>query len=112
MSLRSALRRLPADRGTEIAVREVLTLLRRHAGESFSVSGVVEAAHVSPVQAEEILGVFRKSFVLDSDGDPPSYTYRTDRLLELEIEGFMRRAERHSGLLQSNVEKFRRRQGL
>ena len=111
MSLRSALRRLPADRGTETAVREVLTLFRMHAGEPFSVRGVVEAAHISSVQAEEILGVLKKNFVLDSDGDPPSYTYRTDRLLELEIEGYIRRAERHSGLLQSNVAKFRRRQG-
>jgi len=86
-------------------------LFRRHAGEPFSVSGVIEAARVSPTQAKEILGVFGRTFVLDSDGDPPSYIYRTDRLLELEIDGFMRRAEKHSGLVQSNVEKFRRRQG-
>ncbi len=111
MSLRSALGRLPVDRKTESMVREILSFFRRHPDESYSASRISDAAGVSLRSAEEVLEVLVKDFVLDSDGDPPLYTYHPDRFLELEIEGFIRRAEKHTGMLQSNVEKFRQRHG-
>lgn len=111
MSLRSALERLPADRETQAALREILSLFRRNEGEPLSSARVTQVTEMHAAAVEEILGVLRRSFVLDSCGDPPRYVYRTDGLLELEIDRFMRRAETHSGRLQSNVEKFRNRYG-
>jgi len=111
VSLRSALERLPADRATQAAVREILTFFRRHEGEPVSSARVSQVTDLHTSSVEDMLAILRKSFVLDSCGDPPRYVYRTDRLLELEIDRFMRRAETHSGRLQSNVEKFRSRYG-
>ena len=58
-----------------------------------------------------MLSVLDEFFVLDSDDDPARYCYERDRLLELEIDRFLRRADTHSDALQHNVEKFRQRYG-
>ena len=111
MSLRGALERLPADRGTETAVREILSLMSRREGESFTSAQLASTLELEHRVVVEILDALRLSFVLDSDGDSRAYVYRSDRLLELEIKRFMRRADSHAGLLQNNVEKFRHRYG-
>lgn len=111
MSLRTALERFSADRATDAAVREVLALFTRHPGEWLEPGHVAGMADVSQSLAEHVLGVLRSAFVLDFDDDPPRYAYRKDRLLDLEIDRFLRRAGDRAGMLQSNVEKFRGRYG-
>ncbi len=58
-----------------------------------------------------MLSTLAEFFVLDFVDGPPRYRYKHDRLLEIEIERFTRRAESHNGALQNNVEKFRQRYG-
>ena len=110
-SLRGALESLSPDRATETAVREILSLMRRRMGETFTARKLSSTLELDHLLVEKVLEALSDGFVLDSDDDSPGYVYRGDRLLELEIDRFMRRADSHAGLLQTNVEKFRHRYG-
>jgi hypothetical protein len=111
MSLRAALDALPSDRETQSDVREIVSFFSRHPGEWFSAHRVASVTDIADVQVSHVLGVLGRSYVLDSDDDEAQYRYQTDALLDLEIKRFLRRADTHSGMLQSNVDKFRRRYG-
>lgn len=92
-------------------MREILALFTRHTGEWIEPSRVAAIADVPPSLAEHILGILGTAFVLDFDDGPPRYSYRKDRLLDLEIDRFLRRADGRADKLQSNVERFRGRFG-
>lgn len=111
MSLRSALARLPHDRDGEALVRELLKLLRRHPNEWLNPARIANSLDACHETVFSMLEVLADTFVLDFDDGPPRYRYRADKLTELEIDRYVRRADSHSGMLQSNVEKFRRRYG-
>lgn len=111
MSLRAALERLPHDRESEVLLRNLLTVLRRHAGEWLQPSEIAPILDSTTDSIGSILEVLGESFVLDFDDGPPRYVYRKDRMLEIEIERFMRGADSRNGMLQNNVERFRQRYG-
>jgi hypothetical protein len=111
MGLSRALGRLPADRFTETVVRDVLLAMRRHAGRRLTCADVAGLLSVAQHQIASVLEALAEAFVLDSDGEPPSYRYRRDTASDLEIERFLRRADCHDGMLRSNVAKFRQRYG-
>lgn len=111
MSLRTALEHLPHDRESQAVVRHVLAMFRRHPGEWIESRNVAAVSGAGDESVRSILSVLAEFFVLDFDDGPPRYRYRTDRLLELEFDRFERKTECHSGLLQTNVERFRQRYG-
>ncbi len=111
MSLRSALEHLPQDRQSQAVVRHVLAMFRRHPDEWIESRNVVMVSGASEELVRSTLTVLAEFFVLDFVDGPPRYRYRVDRLLELEFDRFDRKTESHSGLLQTNVEKFRQRYG-
>jgi hypothetical protein len=111
MSLRTALETLPSDRATQTAVREIVAYFSTHPGEWVSCGRVASVTDITDVTVAKVLTVLDRSYVLDSDDDEQQYRYENDALLDLEIKRFLRRADSHSGMLQSNVDKFRRRYG-
>lgn len=111
MSLRSALEHLPHDRDSQALIRHALGMFRRHPGEWLEPGRVATATGASPERIRSILSVLAEFFVLDFTDGPPRYQYRQDRLLDMEIDRYDRKAESHSGMLQTNVEKFRQRYG-
>ena len=111
MSLRAALERLPHDRESEALIGEILAMFRRHEGDYFEPRRVAAITNAPEDRIGAYLEVMKTAFVLDFLDSPPRYAYRTDRLLEIELDRFTRRNDSKSGLLQNNVEKFRQRYG-
>jgi hypothetical protein len=109
MSLRRALDRLPHDRATEGAARELLTLFRRRHGEWIPLSELLIEGSYPEGVGRTVLDTLVSSTVLEFRGGPPRYRYETDSLVELEIDRYLRRADRHSGMVQDNVARFRQR---
>ncbi len=109
MTLKTGLERLGSDRETKSAVRHVLEALVRHAGEWMDAQTLHGYSGVDGPRLDGILSTFAQAFVLDCDGDPPRYRYDPDRLLHIEVDRFLRRAESHTGKVRSGVEAFRRR---
>lgn len=111
MTLRGALDQLPADRDTQLALRDILTHLQRHHDQWIARVSVQNAAHGSPSLVDRVLSVLTATNVVDSDGDPPRFLFKHDRALEFEIERFMRKADTQSTRLRTNVERFRTHYG-
>ena len=111
MSLRSALEHLPHDRESDALLKEVLNLVRRHEGEWVEPRRIAIILGSHEDRIRRMLGTLAEFFVLDFVDGPPRYRYKNDRLLEIEIDRFTRRADTHHGTLQNNVEKFRQRYG-
>lgn len=111
MSLRRSLESLPRDRETEFCVRELLLTLRRHQGEWLTAGEVAEMAGVSDRCAGSVLETFAAASVIAREGSPPRFRFAPDRLLVLEVESFLRRANSHTGMLQDSVARFRERYG-
>jgi hypothetical protein len=109
MSLRRALDKLPGDRGTEAAVREVLQLLRVRKGEHLSTDDVSRRVERPLSTISVLLSELADARVLHLDGT--RYAYLSDPVTDLEVERFLRRAESHSVFVQANVAKFRERYG-
>ncbi len=111
MSLRVALERLPHDRESEVLLRNLLAVLRHHADEWLEPREIAPILHSTADSVGSILEVLSECFVLDFDDGPPRYVYRIDRMLEIEIDRFVRGSDSRSGMLQNNVERFRQRYG-
>jgi hypothetical protein len=109
MSLRRALEHLPCDRGTEAAVRETLQLLRIRKGEHLSVDDVARRLERPFSTISVLLSELADARVLHLEGT--RYGYVSDPVTDLEVERFLRRAECHSVLVQTNLAKFRERYG-
>jgi hypothetical protein len=109
MGLRRALERLPGDRVTECAVREVLQLFRIHAGEWLSEAEVARRLERPQGVVSDILKELSDGFVLRRDAE--RFAYERDSFTDLEIDRFLKRVDSHSSLVQNNVAKFRERYG-
>lgn len=109
MSLKRALERLPHDRVSETATRDLLQYFRRHPGEWVSLEDVARRFRDRGISLAEFLAVFAESLVLDAEGDPPRYRYECEPFVEIEIDRFMRHTERRDDLAKHNVAKFRER---
>jgi hypothetical protein len=101
--------RLPSDRATESAVREVLGLFLTRRGSALYIRDVAHRVERPESAVSAILDELAKAFVLDVHGD--SYSYSGDPFSDVEIDRFLKRADSHSNLVQSNVAKFRQRYG-
>lgn len=107
MSLRRALEELPHDRMLESVAREVLGLFYRNP-KAWLTSEQVKSRISHPADADRILGLMTESYVLDFEDAPPRYRLVADALLAIEVDRFLRRAERHEHRIQTNVARFRR----
>jgi len=58
-----------------------------------------------------VLSALSAGRVLDFVSDPSGYRMVDDRVLQLEVELFLRPSRSHTGSLQSNVERYRRLYG-
>ncbi len=103
MSLRRALDGLPGDRATEGLVREVLQLMRVHGGP---ISADEASLRLDKAECEVavILERLADAAVLHREG--LLFSKVRDTVVDADIDRFMRRAERHSALVRSNVSKF------
>lgn len=111
MSLRKGLRSLPSDRETEISIKELFNALRRHEGEWLSAERICRISGVMPLMVDRILPALVEAAVLGSRDEPAVYRFAPDRLLSLEVESFLRRAETRTGKFQDDVARFRERYG-
>lgn len=111
MSLRRGLEALPADRETESCVKHVLQMFRRHEGEWLTPPMIAELAGVPEACVSRVLETLAAASVLVRLGEPVRFSYTPDRLLQLEVDSFMRRAQAHSVMYQDNVARFRERYG-
>jgi hypothetical protein len=101
--------RLPSDRSTEDAVRDVLELARIHAGEWLGASEVARRLQRPEESVRVILSRLAEGYVLHSDGD--RFRYDSDILLDLDVERFLHRSQQHTQFQQNNLAKFRDRFG-
>jgi hypothetical protein len=101
--------RLPSDRSTEDAVRDVLELARIHAGEWLGASEVARRLQRPEESVRVILSKLAEGYVLHSDGD--RFRYDSDTLLDLDVERFLHRSQQHTQFQQNNLAKFRDRFG-
>jgi hypothetical protein len=111
MGLKRAIELLPCDRATQTALRDVVRFLGAHTGEWFDSGHIARVSVAAPEQVDVVLEVLCRTFVIDCSGVPAQYRFEGDRVTRFEIEGFLRRADRNSGAVQSNVERFRERYG-
>jgi hypothetical protein len=113
MSLRTALATLPDDRGTARAVHEVISFLSAHQGDVLGGERIARATGLSHDRVELVLRSLCVAGVLHCDGDPrpTSVSFDPDRVLELEVERFLRIAVKPDARLQASVGKFRNRLG-
>lgn len=107
MSLRRALEELPHDRMLESVAREVLGLFQRNP-KSWLTPDQVKSRIPHPANADRILTLMAESYVLDFEDAPPRYRLVDDTLLSIEVDRFLRQAERHEHRIQTNVARFRR----
>lgn len=105
MGLNSAMAKLPGDRRTETAVHTVLEMLRARAGEWACAGDLTSRVGQPEPAVRVILSVLAESRVLQNDGDRYRYVY--DRVVDLDIERFLRRSKQHQRFTQNNVAKFR-----
>lgn len=108
MSLRKALEGLPGDRATENLVRETLQLIRVR-GAAMSVPETAERLKRPEQEVSAILERLAEACVLERQG--ALFAVPKDPVVQLDIDRFMRRAERHNAFVRSNVLKFRDRRG-
>ena len=109
MSLNAVMGRLPGDRATEDAVRDVLELMRIHAGEWLAVSDVAHRLQRPDESVRMLLSRLAEGFVLHSDGS--SFRYDRDPVVDLDVQRFLHRSERHTQFAANNLAKFRDRYG-
>ena len=109
MSLRRALDTLPHDRTTQAVARDAVALFSRHADEWIGLSDVQGVLDAPTTVIDAVLDTLARSFVLDFDDAQSRYRYRPDRFTEIEIERYLRRAERHDGHVRSSVARYRQR---
>jgi hypothetical protein len=102
------LERLPHDRTSSSAAREVVALFRRNP-HSWLTPEDVSSRVKHPVETERILDVLSDCFVLDFQDGPPRYRICPDTHLEIEVDRFLRRVEQGDRRIQTNVARFRRR---
>jgi hypothetical protein len=99
--------RLPGDRETERAVRDVLEIARVNPGGYMSTADIARRVERPEATVGMVLSELAKAFVLRREGD--TYGYDDDPVNDLDVKRFMRRAEVHSAFVQTNVAKFRER---
>ena len=109
MSLDGALRTLPGDRATELAVRDVLETMAALAGEWLPASEVARRLKRSDSSVSVILSRLASGHVLQADGD--LYRYERDPVVELDVQRFLSKSGAHSQLVQDNLARFRDRYG-
>ena len=105
MGLNAALSGLPSDRGTEAAILTMLEILRLRAGEWVRPGDLTSRVGRSEQSVGVLLSLLAEHRVLTTDGERYRYVY--DRVVDLEIERFVRRSRQHQRFTQNNVAKFR-----
>ncbi|MDA3936968.1 MAG: hypothetical protein PF636_08985, partial [Actinomycetota bacterium] len=95
----------------DAVLRDALAMIRHHPGEPLSSQRVSRAIGHDPRDVANLLDLLAESFVLDFDSETRQYTYGRDVLLDVEIDRYLQHAHVHSGRVQNNVERFRRRYG-
>ena len=105
LGLNGAMSGLPSDRGTEAAVLAMLEIMRLRAGEWLRAADLTSRVGLSEQSVSVILSVLAEHRVLNKDGERYRYVY--DRVVDLDIERFVRRSRQHQRFTQSNVAKFR-----
>ena len=113
MSLRTALAALPDDRSTATAVHEVVAFYSAPPHDEVGEDRVTRATGLSHDRVDLVLRSLCRAGVLHCDGDPrlTSVSFDPDRILELEVERFLRVAVKPDTRLQASVGKFRNRLG-
>lgn len=109
MGLSRALAELHADRTLHGVVRDVLLLYRDHPLESFTAAEIARRTGRPQSLVEPLLLTLARCFVLDFHSDPPSFGYKPDAMLKIDVDEYLRRVGSVQGQLQDNVARFRAR---
>lgn len=113
MSLRTALARLPDDRGTVHAAKEVVACFAMHAGEPMSAARISRSTGLDEARVVPVLKALARSVVIDCDGDPSlgACTFTPDTVLQLEVERYLRSGGSDTARVQASLGRFRSRLG-
>jgi hypothetical protein len=113
VSLRTALASLPDDRTTAIAVREIVAFFAAHKSTSIDVERVVRATALSDDRVRSVMQALCSAGVLHCDGDPrlQGISFDPDRVLAMEVDRFLRRADGPGTRVQASVGKYLNRFG-
>lgn len=110
MSLAKALSWLPQDVETELAVRDVLLLLRKHRGEWLTAEEAGRRTGHAPEALAPVLAALARAYVVRlADARPPAYRFDGDVGASVEIDSFVRRVRAERAYAETNVARFRRR---
>jgi hypothetical protein len=111
VSLKSALKMVSDDLATRTAAEGIVRYLHGHRALHVPADRIATATGLDRAKVDTILAALVKGAVLDCVGDPPSYRFVDDRVLRIETDLFLRPSQSHTGVLQSNVERYRRLYG-
>jgi len=111
VSLARALSRLPADRSTELVVKDIVTLFAHHTGEWLTVDDVARRTGTLKMEVRPVLEALQAAFVLDFDEPVSAYRYQYDVGVSIEIDTFLHRTHVVENHAQTNVARFRERYG-
>jgi DNA-binding IclR family transcriptional regulator len=109
MGLDRAMRGLPGDRATELAVHDVLTLMSNHPGHTFTTHEIASRVGRPDGTVGVILSTLAAGYILKADED--TYTYERDPILQMDIQRFLEKSGAHVQFVQDNLARFRDRYG-
>ena len=107
MGLQRALLRIAGDRSAENLLREVLGFAREQAPATFSAEQLAGHIRHDVADVAMLLSQLEAEAVLVRDGG--LYRYPDDAVVDLDVRRFLRSAQRHHAIVQTNVERFRQR---
>jgi response regulator RpfG family c-di-GMP phosphodiesterase len=111
VSLRRALEAVPDDRMTRAVVDGVVRYLNEHRVIHVDAPRIASTTHLDLPTVQRVLDALVVGGVLDFVSDPPGYRLLDDRVLQIEIDLFLRSSRNHGDVLQSNVDRYRRMYG-
>jgi len=111
VSLRRALEAVPDDRITRAVANGVVRYLNEHRAIHVDGPRIAAMTHLDVRAVQVVLDALVVGRVLDFVSDPPGYRLLDDRVLQIEVDLFLRSSRSHGEVLQSNVERYRRMYG-
>jgi DNA-binding transcriptional ArsR family regulator len=113
LSLRRAQKALPDDREAHHALREVLSFLSAHVGESVDADRVGRATGLSAPRVTPVLKALSEASVIDCDGDSceGAVVFEPDTVVRLEVRRFLKSGSEPERRLQRGTDRFRDRYG-
>ena len=111
MSLHTALRSLPDDRGSATVVRTVLRFFVAHRGEDVSIERLIRATGADADSVRSVVTILSEAFVLDCGAPDASCRFDPSAVLDIEVATYLRSTASPESQLRRGTDRFRSRFG-